>query len=47
VFYVVLAKSGNIDEAITYANIHNNIMYLGCKYPEELTQKLLDYMMPK
>ena len=40
VFFLVLGKTDSIEQAITFANIHNNTKYLNCQYPETLTNRL-------
>lgn len=40
VFFLVLNRTGHIDEAITLANINVNIKYLHCRYKQDLVDKL-------
>ena len=44
VFFLVLNKSGSMEEATSMANININIKYLKCTYPPVLTQQLQEYM---
>jgi hypothetical protein len=44
VFFLILNRTGNMDEAITFANININMKYLRCKYKFELTEKLKEYL---
>ena len=45
VFHLVMHETADIEKAIVLANIHNNIKYLGCTYPAELTDELEDIMV--
>jgi hypothetical protein len=44
VFFLILNRTGNIDEAITFANINVNIKYLHCKYKPDLIVKLNSHL---
>ncbi len=44
IFFLILGKTGNVDEAITYANVNVNMKYLKCKYRPEITARLQQYM---
>ena len=44
VFFVVYKISGSIDQGIMFANISVNMKYLKCKYPEQLTNQLEQYL---
>ena len=38
VFHLVLHQTGDVEKAIVFANIHNNMKYLRCTYPDKLIQ---------
>jgi hypothetical protein len=44
IFFLILGRTANIDEAITYANVNVNMKYLKCKYRPEITDRLQKYM---
>jgi hypothetical protein len=44
VFFLVLNRTGRLEEAIIIANINVNIKYLHCKYKPELVGRLNAYL---